>query len=168
MAVLVLIFMFPSYSFSQSCLSENCITFIEKKIENLPREKVRLARCLAHTIFQEARGEPDLGLLAVGWVVKNRSRDSDFPEDFCEIVAQRNQFAPARFHWMRVSARNKTIPPSLPDISEAYRAKIIAWNLLENPSVDPTHGALYFRARKSKTPPKSGVQIGNHLFTTSR
>ena len=45
-------------------------------------------RCLALTIYFEARGESELGQLAVGHVVMNRTRDADFPRTVCGVVQQ--------------------------------------------------------------------------------
>ena len=44
--------------------------------------------CLALTIYFEARGEPDEGKIAVGYVVMNRAQNPLFPEKICSVVRQ--------------------------------------------------------------------------------
>lgn len=45
-------------------------------------------QCLAKNIYFEARGESDLGKLAVGIVVKNRTLSPYYPDTYCEVVHQ--------------------------------------------------------------------------------
>ncbi len=47
--------------------------------------------CLALTIYHEARGESELGKLAVGHVVMNRTRSALFPASVCAVVWQGGQ-----------------------------------------------------------------------------
>lgn len=44
--------------------------------------------CLAIAIYFEARGEPDVGQVAVGNVILNRTRDPRFPNDVCSVITQ--------------------------------------------------------------------------------
>lgn len=50
-------------------------------------------RCLAEAIWQEARGEPILGQLAVAQVVLNRTRNPRWPNTICRVVFQPHQFS---------------------------------------------------------------------------
>lgn len=50
-------------------------------------------RCLASTIYFEAKGEPIDGQLAVAEVVINRARSGRFPPDVCGVVRQPGQFS---------------------------------------------------------------------------
>src|SRR5262245_59643339 len=47
-------------------------------------------RCLAMTIYFEARGEPDIGKLAVAHVVVNRTHDTRFPSSTCGVAQQQS------------------------------------------------------------------------------
>ena len=42
--------------------------------------------CLALNVFMESRGEPKKAQYAVLEVVHNRSKDSDFPNDYCSVI----------------------------------------------------------------------------------
>ena len=50
-------------------------------------------KCLASAIYNEARGEPLEGQLAVAQVVLNRANDHRWPDSICEVVFQRYQFS---------------------------------------------------------------------------
>lgn len=47
--------------------------------------------CLAEAIYFEARGEPELGQLAVAQVVLNRVRGADYPDTICGVVYQNQE-----------------------------------------------------------------------------
>lgn len=50
-------------------------------------------RCLASAVYNEARGEPFIGQLAVAQVVLNRAADPRWPATICGVVYQRYQFS---------------------------------------------------------------------------
>lgn len=50
-------------------------------------------RCLASTIWHEARGEPHTGKIAVAKVVLNRKNHSAYPKTVCGVVSQKGQFS---------------------------------------------------------------------------
>lgn len=51
-------------------------------------------KCLASTIYHEARGEPQHGQIAVGKVVMNRvNHKTEFPNEVCHVIKQKNQFS---------------------------------------------------------------------------
>lgn len=45
-------------------------------------------------ITLEARGEPLAGQHMVGQVILNRVESEEFPDTICEVIKQKNQFAP--------------------------------------------------------------------------
>jgi len=58
----------------------------------------RSVECLAKAIYFEARGEPELGQMAVAQVVINRVKNPDYPDDVCGVVYQnRNWFKRCQF-----------------------------------------------------------------------
>ena len=83
---------------------------------------------LARLIYAEARGESYKGKVAVGAVVLNRVRSSEFPNTLSGVIYQRNAFE---------SVTNGSIN-NTPD-SECIRAAKEAMN-----GWDPTGGCLYF------------------------
>lgn len=108
---------------------------------------------LAQMIHAEARGEPYLGQVAVGAVIINRLRSSEFPNTLRGVLFQRNAFQPIQ----NGSFYQK------PNES-ARRAALEALN-----GHDPTGGALYFfnprlsNDRFMHSRPAK-VTIGSHRF----
>lgn len=110
-------------------------------------------RCLAMTIYYEARGEPVHGQYAVADVVLNRVEDKRFPDGICDVIHQSGQF-----HWKKV----------LPKQNKNWIvAENIAKDIISNETFRGiTDGAVFFQ-RSSKVPPyadKRTRKIGNHNF----
>lgn len=49
--------------------------------------------CLVRNVYQEARGEPFKGKVAVALVTLNRTKSDRFPNTICGVVYQKNQFS---------------------------------------------------------------------------
>ena len=121
--------------------------------------------CIALNIYHEARGEPDLGKLAVGHVVMNRVSDSQFPNVACEVVRQGGERPRNRcqFSWWCDGRSDR------PKNSAAWQEAIdMAKRVYNGRSIDPTQGALWYHAdyvlpywqRKLQR----GPVIGRHVF----
>lgn len=96
--------------------------------------------CIAKNIYFESRGEGVKGMMAVAQVTKNRVNSGKFPDSYCKVVYQSNQFS-----W--VSKR-----PKVDKTDEAWQvaknlARVIYYVDLPQ---DPTYGALYFHSGKDK------------------
>ncbi|MGB7373555.1 cell wall hydrolase [Pontixanthobacter sp.] len=97
----------------------------------------REMRCLAGTVYFEARGEPLTGQLAVAQVVINRAESSRFPSSYCGVVHQRSQFSFVRGGSM----------PRINEASAAWnRAKAIARIAHTGQWDSEAADALYFHA----------------------
>jgi spore germination cell wall hydrolase CwlJ-like protein len=114
--------------------------------------------CLAENLYYEARGEGDIGMLAVAKVTLNRVASDKFPKTVCGVVHQKAQFS-----W--------TLSPHRVSDKVAYRrAFAIASGVYGAKDViDVTHGSLYYHATKIDTPYwaagfKKSTVIGNHRF----
>jgi spore germination cell wall hydrolase CwlJ-like protein len=136
--------------------------------------------CMARNVYHEARGEGELGMLAVAHVVINRSKDPRWSDDVCEVIYQ-----PQQFSW--ANKRTRSVPRGQPG-SPAERARLLSrfaasavlaqradegqpsrkkWSGIPH-FIDPTNGATFYHersvhpawARKMK---KVAV-IGNHVF----
>ncbi len=110
---------------------------------------------LARVINGEARGEPYLGQVAVGAVIMNRVKSSEFPNTIAGVVYQKGQFT---------CVTDGQIDKPFEDKATIYKAAREAMN-----GSDPTNGCLYFydpRYTKSKWlfSLKTVVTIGNHRF----
>ena len=56
-------------------------------------------RCLALSMYWEARSEGPEGMRAVGWVVLNRVAAEDFPDTVCGVVHDGGETPPCQFSW---------------------------------------------------------------------
>jgi hypothetical protein len=126
---------------------------------NTNYELTREMRCLAGTVYFEARGEPLAGQLAVAKVVMNRSDDRRFPSGYCGVVYQRSQFSFVRGGRM----------PSIKTNSAAWRrAKAIAKIAHEGLWESEARDSLYFHANyvsPSWSRKKSRrARINTHIF----
>lgn len=115
-------------------------------------------RCIADSIYHEARGEPLEGKIAVANVIVNRMKSRHFPDTACAVVYQRKQFSWTLFK----SKRRHIVDYGNPHI-EAIAVKALSSQL-----VDVTGGATHYHATyvnpfwaSSKT--KTFV-IGEHIF----
>ena len=120
-----------------------------------PVDKKQL-NCLAHVVYHEARGESEIGQEAVAYVVVNRSKDPQFPKDFCSVAYQPHQFTN-----IKLTKPNQT--------SEAWKNSLkVALTVMFESKDDPTQGAKYFYAQNVVKPRwaagKQKIVIGNHTF----
>ena len=83
---------------------------------------------LAHLIHGEARGEPYIGMVAVGAVVLNRTQDSRFPKTIPSVI-----YAPGAFD--AVSDGQINLAPSATSIKAAREALN---------GFDPSKGCIYY------------------------
>lgn len=121
-------------------------------------------RCMALTLYFEARGEGRDGMLAVGHVVLNRIASEDFPDTPCAVVREGGETPPCQFSWWCDGLSD------WPQNNRAWwRALKLAIALLDGRGGrDPTDGALFFHhdgvdaawhRRRERT-----VQIGRHVY----
>ena len=114
-----------------------------------------MVNLLARIINGEARGEPYEGQVAVGAVIMNRVRSSEFPNTIAGVIYQKGQFT---------AVTDGQFDKPIEEGSTVYKAAREALN-----GSDPTGGALYFydpRYTKSKYlfSLKTITTIGNHRF----
>lgn len=60
-------------------------------VSQVELEKER--ECLLQTLYHEARSEPEEGIRAVLTVIKNRKNSKAYPNTFCGVIYQPNQFS---------------------------------------------------------------------------
>ena len=121
--------------------------------------------CLALTIYFEARGEPDVGKLAVAHVVMNRVQDRRFPDSVCRVVQQGGEQTRYRcqFTWWCDGLSDRPRNLRMWETSQKL-AQEVYWGGSE----DPTQGALWYHA-DYVAPTWAQVyrrtsQIGRHIF----
>lgn len=126
---------------------------------------------LARTLWGEARGETSAGQVAVAWTVRNRVFDgkdkSWWGEGYADVCQKPYQF----------SCWNKTDPNyefliGLKQISfrELARARIVADQVIDGKTPDPTGGATHYYAIAMPRAPawaakaKQTLKLGGHVF----
>ncbi len=130
-----------------SCLIAGCTLYTTLTIPaklNYTNFSLNDVRCLAETIYHEARGEPRDGQYAVAWVTINRSR----PFKLCEAVFAKGQYPWTKkhrgWHYDKGSAE-----VAIDALSNPYSFTAMHFH---NIHVDP------------KWKLKKLTQIGNHIF----
>jgi len=121
--------------------------------------------CLALNIYFEARGEPELGKIAVAHVVLNRVADRRFPTTVCDVVRQggEDKLHRCQFSWWCDGQSDRPR-----DARSWDKVKAVAHKVYWGFSPDPTDGALWYHA-DSVSPYWStafvrGPKIGQHQF----
>jgi spore germination cell wall hydrolase CwlJ-like protein len=116
-------------------------------------------KCLAQAIYYEAGHEPTVGQYAVGHVVLNRTRSSQFPNKICDVVYQRHpRNKKCHFGW---ACRSNPTPPK----GIAWeRSQQVATKILTETTPDVSRGALFFDQNHKIKNMDKVVTIGNHTF----
>lgn len=108
--------------------------------------------CLAMAVWQEARGEPLEGQVAVAYVVHNRAKGN--ADKYCQVIAKKGQFS-----WYKK-------PKHVDKTSRTWvRAETVAQTFLRYK--DKTRGSTYFHAKSVDPHWRRFVRvttIGNHVF----
>lgn len=120
-------------------------------------------KCMAENIYFEAATQSLIGKIAVGQVVLNRMKNSNYPKTVCGVVKQKTGEI-CQFSWACEDTRVISNSP-------AWRqSQQVAYNLLSaNPknTVDITEGATHFHGLKVK-PNWKGLhpttKIDDHQF----
>ncbi len=121
------------------------------------------ARCLALSMYWEAKNQGREGMVAVGSVVLNRVQHEEFPNTPCEVVYEGGETPPCQFSWW-CDGKSDT-----PRDQEAWAlAQQLAGRMLASPPPDPTDGALFFHSteigkpwRKERT---RTAELAGHVF----
>lgn len=110
--------------------------------------------CLSAIMFGEARGEPDVGKVAVAYTAINRKADPNYPKNICQIMKQ-----PAQYQFLDYGMPTQTQIAYLMPLAKA---------ILEGRVDDPTRGAKWYHTRKVKPiwakQKEVKLAIANHIF----
>ncbi len=121
--------------------------------------------CLREAIYYEAGNQSAIGKLAVGQVIKNRVGDSRWPDSFCQVIKEKDQFS---YYW---DGKPEPIP-KLDNRLERQAAFVSSWVTLVVflPLPDITKGSLYYHSTKIKSPHWTAklvsFQVGDHILYT--
>lgn len=116
-------------------------------------------RCMAEVIYREARGEPEIGQIGVGYVVLNRMASPNYPSTICGVVYDRKHGC--QFSWACGKARGPMRS------AEYQRSEEIALLVMSRIVENPVDDATFFRHKSSRHLSKNRelrTVIGNHRF----
>lgn len=121
-------------------------------------------RCMALTVYWEARSEGVKGMTAVAMVVLNRVKSPDFPDTVCTVVHQGGEAAGCQFSYWCDGKGEAPENHETWTLAEKTAAKVLA----KRPAPDPTHGALFYHTADSPTPwtvpRKRTAKIKGHIY----
>lgn len=126
--------------------------------------------CLALAIFYEARGEPELGQIAVAQVILNRAEIRDMSA--CDVLVEKGQFSfkPEKYvKKVDTEHGRQTVfsIPQLPTQKKGWKKSMESAEKAVNRR-DPMHQIEFFHA-VYVAPPWEGrylrvFRVGNHVF----
>ena len=122
--------------------------------------------CLALNIYREGGYEPIEGRIAIAQVTMNRVSSSEFPNDICGVVYQKNRVVTktvCQFSWYCDSKhRNRPVNPQAYQESYDVAKKV----LLEGFRLDGLKDALYYHADyvQPRWKLERITKIGTHIF----
>lgn len=135
----------------------------ESKSAAAPESPKAALGCLSQALYWEAGIEGREGMIAVGWVVLNRTRSEEFPGTVCGVVKQGSDKPGCQFSYW---CDGKSDAPKQ-DANWAL-AEQVAREMLTNPPPDPTGGAIFYHAVDIRAPWSKErtrtAQIGRHLY----
>ena len=111
--------------------------------------------CLSAIMFGEARGESDIGKVAVAYTAINRKADPSYPKNICQIMNQPYQYDFLNKYGMPTQTQVAYLMP-------------LAKAILEGKVDDPTKGAKWFHTKQIKPiwakQKDIKLALGNHIF----
>ena len=110
--------------------------------------------CLSAIMFGEARGESDVGKVAVAYTAINRKADPNYPKTICKIMTQPSQY--------------QFLDYGMPTQTQIAYLEPLAKAILEKRISDPTKGAKWYHTKKVKPiwakQKDIKIALGNHIF----
>ncbi|WP_224406283.1 cell wall hydrolase [Afifella sp. IM 167] len=121
--------------------------------------------CLARGVYFEARGESELGQVAVAQVILNRVKNPAYPETICGVVYQnKNWRNRCQFSFACDGIRDRIRSASAWASAKKIAADVTAGKAWSEDVGDSTHyHATYVRPRWARSMKKTD-RIGRHIF----
>lgn len=132
--------------------------------------------CMIKAIHFEAKGESELGKIAVANVILNRVESSRFPSSICGVIEQGPEYSngiPKRhkcqFSWYCDGRSDDIMITNEIERESFAETALIAFNAVNGNLSDVTNGSDHYYAHDKVTPywksyGKSFIIIGNHTF----
>lgn len=121
--------------------------------------------CLAMNMYHEARGDGEVGMMAVAEVTLNRVEDPRYPDNVCDVVTQGYRVGnrACQFSWYCDGESDKMKDKEMADL--AYE---LAVDYLTGLETNITNGATHYHASRVSpywAPTKTYVAtVHSHLF----
>ena len=112
--------------------------------------------CLALAIHKESRGAPLVAQQAVAEVIHNRTKHKDFPNTYCGVIKQKNQFS---FY-----KGSHSLTPPKTELASWNKSLEVAKNFYKN-KTNHTKGALYFNTTRLGVRYKITTTNGKPLYS---
>lgn len=133
---------------------------VSNKVKKVTQRDSEL-RCMARAMFQEANGEGEIGLVAVGHVVMNRVNHPKYPKTVCGVVYEKTRGI-CQFAFVCTGGRSMSE-------ARAKELELVAARVINGETSDPTGGALYFNNTPFKNKYMAFIKkIGGHWFYKNR
>lgn len=121
---------------------------------------------MALTMYYEARNQPLVGWIAVGWVVLNRVDSHHFPNSVKAVVTQRRSGRSCQFYFYCDGKAEKPLEQDAWQTAQKLARRLLS---PDNTIMDPTGGALYYYATWDDPPYWAAafdftVRIFDHAF----
>ena len=123
--------------------------------------------CLTLAIYFEAGGQPLKGKIAVGQVILNRVKSSEYPSSICRVVKQHKQFSfYIEGEYLKIPRKESPQERLALEESKLIASALISEGALGEHVVDPTLGALHYHATYVNPLWARGdyVELGEHKF----
>lgn len=156
----------PHDWFNNGTSVQNMVATVASSAVGSYLPSARDVRCIANAMYFEARGEGDIGMLAVGHVILNRVNDDRFPKTVCEVVRQ-GTYVEGKLKNCQFSYVCDGRPKVIAEKHIFQKAMKLAEEILTGEAPNPVQDSLFFRASHlHKAHHKPGVVVGNHHFYT--
>lgn len=111
--------------------------------------------CLAIAVWFEANNQPTKGKIAVAEVIHNRTQNPKYPNDYCSVIKQKNQFSFYKGS-LKIPSHDK----------KGWESAVSVARNFSKSKTNYTKGALFFNhqrlgVRFNKT---LKAHIGEHVF----
>lgn len=119
----------------------------------------------ALNLYHEARSEGRDGMVAVGWVVRNRVADPDFPDTITAVINQPTRNS-CQWGWTCDGRSDSPTEMEKWELAQEVSDAVLS----SSPPADPTGGAVFFFETFRQTPgwlsngATRTATIGNHHF----
>lgn len=151
---------------------------VKDPADNLDEEDYKEITCLAQNMYFEARNQTDEGLLAVGFVTLNRTKEDKFSKTICGVIHEAEFYPKRNKKGIDIPIKNKCQFSWYCDGKKDVIVDTDTWNhvydlafhlyLYQDTMKDITGGATYYNTKNIKRKPEIGaiktVLIKDHVF----